>query len=108
MSRHWHLFLVVVVLTAPAIVERTAHADPTTAGCLAASESSIALRKGHKLREASAHLLTCSAASCPADVREECIRHIAEVNAAIPTVVFEATRATGTRCWPGWSSTSRS
>ena len=65
-------------------------AAPTTAGCLAAAESSLALRGQHKLREARAHLLVCSAPSCPADVRTECIRRVTELNAAIPTVVFEA------------------
>ncbi|HXN31028.1 MAG TPA: hypothetical protein VN894_04165, partial [Polyangiaceae bacterium] len=65
-------------------------AGPTTAGCLAANESSIALRNQHKLHAARAQLLVCSAASCPADVRNECARRVAEVNAAIPTMIFEA------------------
>jgi hypothetical protein len=67
-----------------------AAADPTMADCLAASDGSIALRNEHKLRAARAQLLVCAAASCPADIRVECSRHVDEVNAAIPTIVFEA------------------
>jgi hypothetical protein len=57
---------------------------------LAATESSLALRNEHKLREARAQLLICSAASCPADVRDECTRRAAEIKAATPTIVFAA------------------
>jgi hypothetical protein len=70
-------------------------ADPSTADCLGASESSIKLRGDHKLREARARLLVCAAASCPDDVRSECERHVTEVNASIPTLVFEAKDAGG-------------
>jgi hypothetical protein len=70
-------------------------ADPTTADCLGASESSIKLRGEHKLREARAQLLVCAAATCPDDVRSECERHVTEVNASIPTIVFEAKDASG-------------
>jgi hypothetical protein len=70
-------------------------ADPTTADCLSASESSLTLRNQHKLREARAALLICSAPSCPADVRAECIRRVSEVNAGIPTIVFEAKDGSG-------------
>jgi hypothetical protein len=70
-------------------------ADPTTADCLTASETSLVLRNQHKLREARAQLLVCSATSCPADIRDECIRRVEMVNASMPTVVFEAKDATG-------------
>jgi hypothetical protein len=70
-------------------------ADPTTSDCLAANESSIALRNDHKLRAARAQLLVCAARSCPADVRKECVRRVTEVNAAMPTVVFEAKDGSG-------------
>jgi hypothetical protein len=65
-------------------------ADPTVGECLAASESSLTLRRAHKLHDALDQLLICSAASCPRDVHAECIRRVSAVNAAIPTVVFEA------------------
>jgi hypothetical protein len=88
--------LAIAALGSAAIVAQPARAaDPTTADCLAATESSLALRNQHKLREARAQLLICSAVSCPADVRDECTRRVAEVNAAIPTIVFEVKDATG-------------
>ncbi|MGD0530181.1 MAG: hypothetical protein ABSE49_33915 [Polyangiaceae bacterium] len=65
-------------------------ADPTTAECLAANESSISHRNEHKLREARAQLLVCAAASCPGEVRNACLRRATAVNAAMPTIVFEA------------------
>jgi len=70
-------------------------ADPTTADCLASSESSLKLRSQHKLRDARTQLLVCAAATCPADIREECTRRVAEVNAAMPTIVFEVKDAAG-------------
>jgi hypothetical protein len=65
-------------------------ADPTTADCLAANEKSIALRKQHALRAARAELLICAAANCPEDIRNECARRVDQVNAQMPTIVFDA------------------
>jgi hypothetical protein len=70
-------------------------ADPTTADCLSASETSLALRNQHQLRAARAQLLVCAHASCPADVRKECTRRVSDINAAMPTVVFEAKDTSG-------------
>lgn len=70
-------------------------ADPTTADCLGATEASLTLRNQHKLRDARAQLLICSAASCPGDIRGECTRRVAEVNAAMPTIVFETKDGAG-------------
>jgi hypothetical protein len=64
-------------------------ADPTTSDCLNANEKAISLRNDHKLRAARAELLVCAAASCPADIRTECTRKVEEVNASMPTIVFE-------------------
>jgi hypothetical protein len=63
-------------------------ADPSVGDCLSATEAWLKLRTDHKLRAARNQLLVCSAPSCPAEVRDECIHHIDEVNAALPTVVF--------------------
>ena len=88
--------LIIAALASAAVAARPARAaDPTTADCLAATESSLALRNEHKLREARAQLLICSAASCPADMRDECTRRVGEVNAAIPTIVFAVKDAAG-------------
>ncbi len=70
-------------------------ADPTTVDCLSASETSIKLRKEHHFREARQQLLVCAALTCPVDVRSECERRVVAVNAAIPTLVFEARDAAG-------------
>jgi len=70
-------------------------ADPTTADCLTANDRSIALRNSHKLLTARTQLLVCAGASCPADVRKECIRRIDQVNASMPTVVFEVKDGSG-------------
>ncbi|MEY4578095.1 MAG: hypothetical protein RL701_2798 [Pseudomonadota bacterium] len=74
------------LLSAPALAFA---ADPTTADCLSANERSIALRNQHQLRAARAELLVCAAGSCPEDVRNECARRVADVNAQMPTIVFE-------------------
>jgi hypothetical protein len=88
--------LLLVVVVASLVACRPARAaDPTTADCLAATEHSFALRNQHKLRDARAELLICSAPSCPADIRAECLRRVADTNVAIPTIVFEAKDASG-------------
>jgi len=68
----------------------TALAEPTTSDCLGANDRSIALRNRHQLRAARSQLLICASASCPQDIRDECVRRVAEVNAQLPTIVFEA------------------
>jgi hypothetical protein len=83
--------LVAGVLLASAL----ARAEPTTKECLAASEAWIGSREAHHLRDARAQLLVCAAPSCPHDVREECARHVPEINEAVPTVVFEAKTTMG-------------
>jgi hypothetical protein len=70
-------------------------ADPTMADCLGASETSIKLRSAHHLRESRQQLLECAALTCPLEVRSECERRLVGVNAAIPTLVFEAKDAAG-------------
>ena len=70
-------------------------ADPRIAECLAASEASLQSGAQHLLRTERNQLLVCSAASCPGDVRRECSRRVEEVNASIPTLIFEARDAAG-------------
>jgi hypothetical protein len=69
--------------------------DPAVADCLAANEDAISLRNEQKLRAARSKLLVCAAQSCPLDVRKECTRRIEDLNAAMPTIVFEARDAAG-------------
>jgi hypothetical protein len=70
-------------------------ADPTTADCLAASDASLKSGNEHKLRAERGQLLVCAAPSCPSDIRKECLRRVDEVNAAIPTIIFDAKDAGG-------------
>lgn len=79
------VFVLIVLWQAAALA-----ADPTTADCLNANEKSIELRNRHLLLAARTQLLLCAAATCPEDVRNECTRRVGEVNAAMPTIVFEA------------------
>jgi hypothetical protein len=70
-------------------------APPKTAECLSAADRSLSLRNQHKLRDARTQLLICADASCPADIRKECVKRIDQVNASIPTIVFEAKDESG-------------
>jgi hypothetical protein len=78
------------ILAAAATAMPAGAADPTTADCLNANNRSVDLRNDNKLRAARAQLLVCAAASCPSDVRKECLRRVDEVNAEIPTIIFDA------------------
>jgi hypothetical protein len=89
------LCLSVILTTSVALPPLARAADPTTADCLSASDASIQLRRQHKLRAAREQLLVCAAQSCPMDIRSECIRRVTEVNADMPTIVFEARDASG-------------
>ena len=69
--------------------------EPTVSDCLAATEASLKSGNEHHLRTERNQLLVCAAATCPADIRKECVRRIEAVNAAMPTILFEAKDATG-------------
>ena len=70
-------------------------ADPTTADCLAASDASLKAGNQHRLRAERAQLLVCAVATCPADIRKECVSRVDEVNQQIPTIIFAAKDAAG-------------
>jgi hypothetical protein len=65
------------------------------AACVAATEQSLTLRKQGKLHDALKQLAACAAAECPGEVKAECASRIAEVNAAMPTLVLAATDGGG-------------
>jgi len=69
--------------------------SPSIAECIAASNESLALKNQHRLHEARSRLLVCAADGCPADIRGECSLRVTDVNARIPTIVFEAHNASG-------------
>lgn len=68
---------------------------PDPAACIVANEAGVRLRSEHKLSEAHAQLLRCLSAACPYDVRQECQRVSADVDAAMPTIVFEVKDTSG-------------
>lgn len=70
-------------------------AEPSASECLEASAASLRLDSSHRLRAERAELLICAAVGCPSEIRSECIRRVDDVNAAIPTVMFEVKDSAG-------------
>jgi hypothetical protein len=70
-------------------------ANPNTAECLSAADASLQLRGEHKLRAARAQVLVCASASCPAAIQTVCLGRVDQINAALPTVVFESKDSSG-------------
>ncbi len=70
-------------------------AEPTTSDCLTAHGASLRLGDEHKLRADRAQLLTCAQASCPAEIRRACLRRVGDVNAALPSILFEVKDGSG-------------
>jgi hypothetical protein len=73
---------------------------PATGGdlvraCIASSTDGQTLRKQGKLLAAREEMITCARDACPSIVRSHCARWLAEVDAAIPSVVVRAEDATG-------------
>jgi len=85
-----------VPLLALGLVARSASADgPTKVECNARYEQGLSLRAHGKLQAARGALVTCASTSCPSQLREECARRAEEVNAQLPSVVFEVKDAEG-------------
>jgi hypothetical protein len=94
LGRSGAVALVIVGLLGGA--ERLARAaDPSMSECLAANESSIALRNQHKLGQARDQALVCASVSCPDVVGAKCKKRVTDLLAAIPTVVFVAKDGAG-------------
>jgi hypothetical protein len=58
--------------------------------CLDAHEQAQVLEKAGRLLDAREQLRSCSKASCPALVQQDCVPWLAEIERTIPTVAFEA------------------
>lgn len=72
-----------------------AAAGPTAQECISANELAIKARGEARLLDARDKLLACASLSCPGEIRAECERRLADLNAAIPTIVFEVRDAAG-------------
>jgi hypothetical protein len=83
-------FLAIAVTAALLATEDVYAADPTLTECVAANEKAGPLEHAGKLRAARASLMQCVALSCPALVRDDCIKGETRVELAIPSVVFVA------------------
>ena len=90
-------FLTILVLSgATALFSRTAAAaEPTVGECLAAYDDSLTLRRKFQLRATRAKLVICSSQACPAEIRSECAGRVLDIDASMPTVVFDAKDAAG-------------
>src|SRR5258708_22833506 len=73
--------------------ERADAANPTTAECLSAADSSLQLRGEHKLLAARAQVLICASTSCPAAIQTVCLARVDQTDAALPTLVFASQAA---------------
>ncbi len=60
------------------------------AACVASHDKAQSLSSVRRLKDARAELISCSADTCPAVVREDCARSLLSVDAQIPTVVLGA------------------
>src|SRR6516162_608539 len=63
--------------------------------CIAASESSLSLRKAGKLIDARKALATCAAPACPDPVKTSCQQRMQDVEHAVPSVVFQVKDGSG-------------
>lgn len=70
------------------------HAD-VKQQCVAAYEQSQSARNLGHLRVARGQAIICSQESCPKFLTTDCIQWLAEIEASLPTVVFEVRDATG-------------
>jgi hypothetical protein len=74
---------------------RDSRADDAARACATSFEQSQYLQKDGKLHDARAQANTCSAATCPAFVRDACQKLLADIDASQPTMVFAAQDASG-------------
>jgi hypothetical protein len=70
-------------------------ADPTKQECVEANDAAQDLRQSGKLRRAREKLAICASASCPGVVRDDCTQRLAELDSAMPHVVFAAKDGAG-------------
>lgn len=76
------LALALVLFAAPAAADKAA--------CVAALDRAQSFESAQKLLESRASYLACASESCPQVVREDCGRLLANVEAALPSVVLAA------------------
>jgi len=70
-------------------------AEPTKDECIAANETAQHLRQEGRLLEARAQLVLCVATSCPGPLLEDCAQRLTEIDAVMPSIVFEVKDGAG-------------
>ncbi|HEV3189833.1 MAG TPA: hypothetical protein VGY54_05010 [Polyangiaceae bacterium] len=84
-----------LALLFPATFVTTAALADDKAACLDAAARGQRFKDNHKLVEARQQLRVCAAAACPAVVQSDCATWLAEVDAALPSVVVTAKNGAG-------------
>jgi hypothetical protein len=94
-SRHAAAVLLTISVVSPRPARAAEPASDPMTTCIAENERSLDLRRAGSLLDARRELAACSAAPCPDAIQQACRGRIAELNAAIPSIVFEVKEATG-------------
>lgn len=84
-----------LALAASVVASGDALADGDKETCVRAVERAQVARLDGKLRKAREGFVICARPVCPAAIREDCTRWVGEVDASLPSVVFEAVWADG-------------
>lgn len=73
----------------PLLLPAQGLAEPAATACAHAFEDTQRLNQGGKLLEARQQAIVCAQTSCPEVLRADCISWLAELEAALPTVVID-------------------
>lgn len=87
--------LAVTTFAATAAAEPAAPAEPTKEQCVASFDRGQRAQSDRALRRAQTDLIVCAQESCPTVLRADCAGVLAEVQAALPSVVFAADDGSG-------------
>lgn len=93
--RKTHLALVAIMALGASAPSRLARADGPALDCPSSSEEGQRLRDKNKYVDARAMFRACSQSSCPAIVRKDCTKWLAELEETQPSIVIAAQDATG-------------
>src|ERR1700678_3683103 len=93
MSRYLLSTSLALLVSMPPCLARAA--DTTKQECVEANDAAQDLRQSGKLRQAREKLTICASASGPEVVRDDCTQRLAELDSAMPHVVFSARDASG-------------
>jgi hypothetical protein len=84
-----------VIAATLGLVTTPAAADLTKSQCATANANGQDLRRDGNLAEAREQLRSCASSSCPAVVHTDCTKRLDELEAAQPTIVFDAKDGSG-------------